>query len=200
MHPATVRHLPASGYARQPWRNGHGETHEIATGPAQGEDWQWRLSLARITQDAPFSRFPGIDRLQVLVQGEGLDLRFSDADVRRLTAPAGHARYAGEHEVTGCPADGPVTVLNLMWRRGALEADYWRRPLVGTMLFALALEETWLVYVLAGQARFRSPGPVLAQGDTALLQGTGGSVLLAGGGELLVLRMRPPACDVTAAG
>src|SRR3546814_16047971 len=48
----------------QPWKNGSGVTSELAIDPpgATAENFRWRISLARIAQDGPFSAFPGITR------------------------------------------------------------------------------------------------------------------------------------------
>ena len=54
-------------------RAGGGSTTEIAVAPpgAGFDDFDWRVSLATITQDGPFSAFPGIDRTLALVDGDG---------------------------------------------------------------------------------------------------------------------------------
>ena len=46
-----------------PWKNGGGSTTEIAVWPngAGLDEFDWRISLATITQSGPFSFFPGID-------------------------------------------------------------------------------------------------------------------------------------------
>ena len=51
----------------------------------------------------------------------------------------------------------------------------------------------WAVHVLAGRAAFkdRLPPVQLEQGDTALIDASGsGRVLIDGGGELLLVRLR----------
>jgi environmental stress-induced protein Ves len=46
-----------------PWKNGGGETTEIAVFPdgAGLSDFDWRVSMARVDGDGPFSSFPGIE-------------------------------------------------------------------------------------------------------------------------------------------
>ena len=68
--PASTRVIPANEYRRMRWRNGAGWTREIHAEPS-AEDWTWRLSIAEIEQDAPFSCFPGVDRELVLLSGNG---------------------------------------------------------------------------------------------------------------------------------
>ena len=57
-----------------PWKNGGGSTTEIAVEPsgASLDTFAWRISVARVAADGPFSEFPGIDRtLAVLAQQIG---------------------------------------------------------------------------------------------------------------------------------
>ncbi|MGY0560865.1 HutD/Ves family protein [Luteimonas sp. A277] len=191
--PPTAQVLPANTHRRERWRNGLGWTRAIMAWPDDG-DWLWRLSVAEIEQAAPWSLFPGIARDQVLVEGEGLRLRFGDGRVEELLPPHGRARYDGGEAVTGEPIDGRAVALNLMWRRDRLEIDVWRRPLVGPMLFFAGPAEGWLLYLLAGQGRFDhgSGLPPLERGDAAVLASAQRSrFMLDGGGELIAMRLRP---------
>jgi environmental stress-induced protein Ves len=72
----------------------------------------------RIEQDAPFSRFEGIDREIVLLSGNGVRLHFDDGSVHALEPPHGRLRFAGEAGVNGVLIDGATQDFNLMWRRG----------------------------------------------------------------------------------
>jgi environmental stress-induced protein Ves len=51
-----------------PWANGGGVSYEVARFPEMG-DFDWRVSLADISEDGPFSLLPGIDRTLVVVSG-----------------------------------------------------------------------------------------------------------------------------------
>lgn len=63
------------------WKNGGGSTTEIAIEPANAslEDFDWRISMAVVASDGPFSSFPGIDRTLTVIQGNGLILTVGDA-------------------------------------------------------------------------------------------------------------------------
>lgn len=187
------RVIAANEYRRERWKNGTGWTREIVRMPETG-DWSWRLSIAEIEQDAPFSVFPGIDRELVLIRGNGLRLRFSDGEVHELQPPHARLRFAGEREVRGELLEGPTHDFNLMWRRDAVAAELLHRPLVGPMLFFTEPGVTWAIHLLAGQAQFdqASELPPLWAGDTALLaDGEGrGRYALEGGGELLAIKLR----------
>lgn len=196
--PATAsgsRVLAAGGYRRERWRNGAGWTREIHAQASSdpGRGWDWRLSIAEIEQDASFSMFPGVERELVLLDGNGLCLRFDDGQCHTLLPPHGRLRFAGERSLTGEPVDGATRDFNLMWRRDAFEAELLHRPLVGPMLFFAEPGTTWALHVLAGEARFDASSglPALHAGDTALLsESRRMRFLLEGGGELLVIRLR----------
>ncbi|MEL1263675.1 HutD family protein [Pseudoxanthomonas putridarboris] len=185
--------IPANEYRRERWKNGLGWTREILRLP-DGEGWRWRLSIAEIERDAAFSSFPGVDRELVLIRGNGLRLRFAADEVVELAPPHGRIRFAGEQAVTGELVDGPTHDFNLMWRRGAVEAELLHRPLVGPMLFFAEPGVVWAIHLLAGQAKFDAACglPPLWTGDTAILTGGKGRAryALEGGGELLAIRIR----------
>ena len=185
--------IPANEYRRERWKNGAGWTREILRWPRDGEDWEWRLSIAEVDKDGPFSAFPGVDRELVLLAGEGMRLVFEDGEVAELQPPHDRVRFAGERALHAELVSGPTQDFNLMWKRDRIEAQLLHRPLVGPMLFFAEAGVHWAIYVLSGRAWFkdRQPALQLEQGDTALIDATGsGRVLIEGGGELLLVRLR----------
>lgn len=198
VHP-TRQHIPANAYRRVRWKNGAGWTREIVTGARGGtdaDDWDWRLSVAELESDAAFSAFPGIEREIVLLAGNGLVLRFEDGLTSTLQPPHGRQRFAGDRALAGVLCDGRVEVFNLMWRRDAVDAVLWHRPLVGAMVLFVEPGETWALYMLAGSASCESESPYLfEQGDTVLLQAGQSRQrhVVEGGGEILLVRILPHA-------
>ena len=82
-----------------PWKNGAGLTRELAISPADAsvDDFDWRISVAAIERDAPFSAFPGVDRCIVLLRGAGMRLRSVDGAIdRRLTQAYAPHRFSGD--------------------------------------------------------------------------------------------------------
>lgn len=187
-----ARVIPANEYRRVRWRNGAGWTREIHAEPG-ADGWDWRLSIAEIEDDAPFSLFPGVDRVLVLLAGNGLRLCFDDGDRHELLPPYRHLRFSGERALAGELPDGRVEAFNLMWRRDAVSAELWHRPLVGAMVLFVDPGSTWVVHLLAGRARIGgAPAlPPLAMGDTALLTAPDGRAryVLDGGDEALLVRI-----------
>lgn len=187
------RVIAANEYRRERWKNGTGWTRQIVRVP-DGPDWDWRLSIAEIERDGPFSPFPGVDRELVLIRGNGLRLRLGQDEVRELLPPHDRIRFAGESLVRGELIDGPTHDFNLMWRRDVIGAELLHRPLVGPMLFFTEPGVSWAIHLLAGQAVFDQASglPPLWAGDTALLVDgqQRGRYALDGGGELLAIKLR----------
>lgn len=192
MRPSS-RVIPSYEYRRTRWRNGAGWTREIHAEPA-GEDWTWRLSIAEIAANAPFSTFPGVDRELVLLSGEGVRLHV-DGEAIDVLPPYGRHRFPGEAQVHGELIAGPTTDFNLMWRRDRVGAELWRRPLVGAMVVFAEPGQTWIVHMLSGQARFADGSglPALAMADTAILAAGDARLrhVLDGAGEALLIRLTP---------
>ena len=191
---ADIRVIAANEYQRVRWKNGLGWTREIVRFP-DNDAWIWRLSIAEIERDAVFSRFSGVDRELVLLSGNGLRLRFESGEVRELLPPHANARFEGEAGVTGELIDGPTTDFNLMWRRDAIDAQLWHRPMVGAMVVFIDPGETWAVHMLSGRAGFdgHDGEASLQLGDTAVLEAgqRRRRSVIEGVGEALLIRLTP---------
>lgn len=197
---AHVQVLPAEHYRRIPWKNGGGWTREILRVPESGDDgeqWDWRLSIAEIERDGAFSLFPGVDRELVLLSGNGMRLVIGGGgESHLLEPPHGSLRFAGEQTIHAQLLDGPTTDFNLMWKRDGVAAQLLHRPLVGTMALFAEPGQRWAVYLLAGHAQLRTgesdAGLPLTQTDTALITAPADArarCVLDGTGELLLIRI-----------
>lgn len=111
-----IRH--AGDYKVMPWKNGGGSTTEVDVWPAGAslETFDWRLSMARIEADGPFSSFAGIDRTLTLLDGPRVELEVEGRRVI-LTTEQPTLRFAGEDQVTSSVPDGPIVDFNVMTRR-----------------------------------------------------------------------------------
>ncbi|WP_063628012.1 HutD/Ves family protein [Actinospica robiniae] len=101
-----------------PWKNGGGRTREIADGPAGASlaDFAWRVSIAEVENDGPFSAFPGVDRRIMLIDGAAMILDVNGAEHR--LAPFSPLAFPGDAATVGRIPAGPTRDLNLMTRRG----------------------------------------------------------------------------------
>ncbi len=106
--------ISSTDYVEMPWANGRGTTQEIVRVP-NTDAWQWRLSLATVAVDGPFSELPGVERALVVAKGAGMVLTIDGADVEVPTH--GTIRFSGDARVSSRLVDGPIRDLNLMHRR-----------------------------------------------------------------------------------
>ena len=166
------------------WKNGGGQTQELLCWPpgAGLERFRWRISVAQIERDGPFSIFAGYDRNLVLLDGVGMDLDFGSRLVR---VDDQHRRidFAGEEQLDCRLLAGPTRDFNLMVARGE----------AGVRLDSLRLDGDWAaqagavqllaLYLVNGEAQ-TSLGPMVA-GDLLL----GDALSVSGSGEALLLSL-----------
>ena len=122
-----MRVLRAADRVTTPWKNGGGVAREVACFPpgAGMEAFAWRISLADIAADGPFSPFPGVDRVLTVIEGSGLVLDVGGG-MLALDADAPPIAFAGEVPVEARLTRGPIRDLNVMIRRGSWRADVSR--------------------------------------------------------------------------
>lgn len=85
------------------------------------EDFDWRISVADVSADAPFSDFGPVDRTLCVLRGKGIDLVLGYDLAMRLTPTSAPFTFDGHAPVHGHIVDGPITDLNVMTRRGRYE-------------------------------------------------------------------------------
>lgn len=108
------------------WKNGGGITREIVCQPpgAGMEDFDWRVSIATVASDGPFSAFPGVDRVITLLRGTGVYLASDDGTLdHRLDSPLQPFVFPGEARVVGRLLAGPSEDFNVMTRRATCRAE-----------------------------------------------------------------------------
>lgn len=127
-------HLPAAeliaiaAIGAQPWKNGAGLTREIAKqhheAADSSADFDWRISLADIANDGPFSAYPGVDRCITLLHGAGMRLSSGDARLHHdLCVPLQPFHFPGELALQAHLHGDACRDFNVMTRRGAWRAE-----------------------------------------------------------------------------
>lgn len=96
----------ADRVAPTPWRNGGGCTRELFVWP-DAAHWALRISLADITQDGPFSAFPGVQRHFAVLAGAGVRLGFAQGE-RCLTPQSPPCVFDGALAPHCRLVDGPT--------------------------------------------------------------------------------------------
>lgn len=110
-----MRRLTPTDYIRQLWKNGKGETVELSRAD-RGGGMLWRLSMATVAEDGPFSLFPGINRNLTVLEGPGFRLLGDGIDLPCL--PLAPVAFAGDVAVQAVETGGQVsTDFNVMTAR-----------------------------------------------------------------------------------
>ena len=179
--------IPFTDLKAVPWKNGLGITREIAVEPrgATMEDFLWRVSIADVDTASPFSRFPGIDRTIVLLEGDGFTMTLDGVREHALTTPCLPFSFAGEVAVEVTLAGGATRDFNLMVRRGEAvgAVDVMHGPATLDIGGDVAL-----LYLAQGEAS--GDGRPLRAGDSVLGPG---HMALARDATALLVRVTPPA-------
>lgn len=182
-----MRILRSANHKRMPWKNGGGETVEIAISPegAGLADFDWRVSTATVASDGPFSVFPGIDRTLSILEGNGMRLAIEGREPVLLTQDSDPLIFAADVAVSATLPDGEITDLNVMTRRGAIGHAVARLSIDGEKS-ATFPKGTFLLFCANGIVAARTGGESveLDAGDALLLEESDGGRFDLSGGAL----------------
>jgi hypothetical protein len=165
-----MRHLRLSDYRIMPWRNGGGSTTELAIFPERsdlsGDPFLWRVSIAEIIADGPFSRFPGYQRHIMVIEGDGMVLDAEDDGVIDLTKIFHPESFSGDWNVEGKLVGGPVRDFNFIVARSFAHSALRVECLSGRTIFQ-PNGDTRIIHVLDGE--ITANGHVVAVGETLVI-------------------------------
>ena len=170
---AMTRHriLSPADYRHMRWKNGAGRTTEIASHPAGAalDAFDWRVSIADVVRDGPFSAFAGVDRTIVVLAGAGMRLEGGRHAAVLRTPYEPHA-FSGDDAIDCVLVDGPVRDFNLMLRRGRATGEV---AIARGASVAVAPSRHRLCHAAAGvfECRLEGSAPcVVAAGHTLLVE------------------------------
>lgn len=156
------------------WKNGGGSTTEIAIEPsgASLESFDWRISMAQVASDGPFSEFPGIDRTLAVISGSGLQLSIAGKPAMTLDRGSDPVQFPGDVASSARLLSGEITDLNIMSRRQRFSHRLMRvqEPVSGDF----DGDDVAVAISLNGSTRLSSVGNIvlLGHGDAAVLSRT----------------------------
>jgi uncharacterized protein len=148
-----MRRLTPSDYRSMPWRNGGGTTTEILVEPRGTlavDRFLYRVSIADIASDGPFSRFEGYDRHIMLLSGAGMALdcgAHGRIDLQRAFAPRS---FSGDWDVRGTLIAGPVRDFNFIVDRARASSSLGVRWLDAPESLGMEAGTVCIVYLIAG--------------------------------------------------
>ncbi len=165
-----MRILRTAQYRVMPWKNGGGTTTEIYVVPEDaglsGRPFDWRVSIADVISDGPFSLFPGYDRHIMTIEGQGMVLEGGPEGQISLAENLVPRQFSGDWEISGRLLAGPVRDFNLIARRDRY-ASLLEVYESASELRLDAATATLLVHVLEGDVT--ASGHVLAASETLIL-------------------------------
>jgi len=160
-----MRILRLSDLVQVPWKNGGGVTRVIAES-RDGEALLWRLSMADVAGDGPFSDFTGLTRILTVIDGTGMELATPNGTLYADYATP--VRFDGGLPVTSRLNKGPVRDLNLMFDPRRVEGSV--APLSGPTRQSLSPDAGVIsgLHCLSGAVEMAGAGR-MHSGDTALI-------------------------------
>ncbi len=147
---AQVTHLKPNMYRVMPWKNGGGSTTEIYADPSS-QDFDWRISMAKINSNGPFSLFPGIERIIMNLSGPHIKLQHENGNSVLLKALEPY-NFSGERETFATMlTKGEATDFNVMTKdnkvKATLSVERGRYPVLDN---AHEIADIIFIYVLSG--------------------------------------------------
>jgi len=110
-----IRAIDKTMFREMPWANGGGITTELfAHRNERSGRILWRISMAGVSSDGPFSHFAGYDRILVLMEGQGLRLSHRDGTEHYLSNAYDLAIFPGDIETHATLTHGPVQDFNVI--------------------------------------------------------------------------------------
>lgn len=172
----------------KPWKNGGGTTTEIAASPegAGFDDFDWRLSVADVGSDGPFSLFPRIDRTLTLIEGKGLAMQIEGRAPVTLTTASPPLAFPGDVPVNATLVDGAIRDFNVMTRRGRYSHKVTRHDLKAGPATLSGEGLTILVSLGSGSLLLGGATADMAFGDVVF---TEGEPAVAGTQEILIAQL-----------
>ncbi|MBW6507808.1 MAG: HutD family protein [Rhodobacteraceae bacterium] len=178
-----VQIIHPGAFLRQPWKNGGGVTHEVAR--ADSATPFWRLSIAEVATEGPFSPFPALMRILTVIEGAGMAL---DTPLGWLNAlPMQPVQFSGDLPVRARLLAGPVRDLNLIYDPAQWQARV--DPLAAVR--CLATPEGGAAFCLCLGDELRLGAQSVPTGSVAALEAGESTLLPRAGAAGLVVLLRP---------
>ena len=192
-----------------PWKNGLGETTELAINNGGSlTKFDWRLSMAKVTQDGVFSNFSGYYRQLILIEGNGIELSHRNLSALESTSPEliltdklnnqlAMAEFDGGNATEGKLLDGPIIDFNIITNRDAVTSKVTlinqpqQLTLSGTdLLFIYSVCSSAKIDVRANnQANINAESITLASGSLFKWQCNEDKSVMLSGEKLIVIQL-----------
>lgn len=146
-----MRKFTPADYRVMPWKNGGGTTTELYVESGADGAFLWRVSIADVAVDGPFSTFTGYDRHIMAIEGSGMILDGGPDGPIEVNPKFVPRSFSGDWAITSRLISGPVRDFNLMSRREAIRSHLDCLELTRPMDLVAKAGETTLAYLLEGE-------------------------------------------------
>ncbi len=147
----TIEIISPKQYNTIKWKNGLGETTELAISEGGDVDhFDWRLSIATVSEDGFFSDFSGYSRNLVLISGQGIVLEHDGAKVDCLDKLLDMASFDGGCKTYGKLTSGTIKDFNIMTKTLTVDVNVERY--IEQQSITLAANNQYFVYALSTSA------------------------------------------------
>jgi len=109
-----IKITPSSEFKKVLWKNGKGNTLELAKDDKDLANYSWRISIATVSENGVFSNFSGYRRNQVLLKGDGITLSIDGIDNESLNRNLTFLNYDGSCHTVGELKGSAVQLFNVM--------------------------------------------------------------------------------------
>jgi environmental stress-induced protein Ves len=168
-----ARIIHKSAFLEMPWANGAGVTTELFVHKDEHSGRiLWRLSVAGVDTDGPFSHFPGYDRILVLMAGHGLRLNHADDTRHELDKVYDLAVFPGDVATHATLCGGPVKDFNVIVDRAGFRSAVTVVQAGGTCVRVAA--DVLAVFAVDNDLEIVDPGRVgyrVSRADLLLVDG-----------------------------
>lgn len=152
------------------WANGRGVSYEVVRESDDSGEWLWRVAIAPISEDGPFSVLNEVHRELTLVEGEGLILTI---DGNMVECRRGEVvDFSGDAHTHAALTRGTVVDLNVMSRVG--------HERTMTVIAAVAIIEHFDCLVALEQSSVECEGKMIGLMARDALIGGGSAALRSG--------------------
>lgn len=143
----TITIISPEKFKTIPWKNGLGETTELAINEGGSlSNFDWRLSIATVTEDGVFSDFSDYSRNLVLISGQGIRLKHDGDKVDQLDKLLDMASFDGGCITFGKLTSGTIKDFNIMTKKSTYHAKVDRY--INEQSITLETDAQYFVYGL----------------------------------------------------
>lgn len=175
------------------WKNGQGKSWSIGRSERfDGTNFEWSVSIAVMSDEREFSRYPGVDRTLSIIDGDGMKLRLGDREIL-LTQDSQPFAFDGEARVVGDVLfQRPVVDFNVLTLRSACKHSSRRIHLTDDHILRADVD-VLIVHVHSANSglRIECLNEELRPGDTLIVEDAlFDTIRIQGEGELLISQVK----------